>query len=66
MRSALFATIRKEPRPNYVSTLEAVMLALQILEPETDRTGRLLAAFDAMIDTQIRCKERRLRAATGT
>jgi len=49
--------IRKEPRPDYVSTLESVLLALRILEPETCGHAGLLAAFDAMIDTQVRHME---------
>jgi DTW domain-containing protein YfiP len=45
--------IRREPRDDYVSTLEAVTAALHILEPETPGLDALLAAFDHMIDRQI-------------
>lgn len=45
--------IRKEPRDDYVSTLEAIVAALQIVEPTTTGTAELLAAFDRMIDAQI-------------
>lgn len=46
--------IRREPRRDYVSTIEAIAAALRILEPETTGLEELLEAFDAMIDDQIR------------
>ncbi|MBL9077388.1 MAG: DTW domain-containing protein [Planctomycetes bacterium] len=45
--------IRREPRADYVSTLEAVVLALSALEPDNTAVARLLLAFDAMVDQQI-------------
>ena len=45
--------IRREPRPDYVSTLEAIVEALRILEPDNDRLDDLLRAFDRMIDRQV-------------
>jgi hypothetical protein len=45
--------IRREPRPECVSTVEAVVAALQILEPDTRGLEPLLAAFEQMIDRQI-------------
>jgi len=57
--------IRKEPRRDYVSTIESVLLALRILEPETTGFPALLAAFDSMIDTQVRHAERAIEAGTG-
>ncbi len=45
--------IRREPRADYVSTLEAIVEALRVLEPEHTRLDELLAAFDRMIDRQI-------------
>jgi DTW domain-containing protein YfiP len=45
--------IRAEPQLHYVSTLEAIVATLRALEPETAGFDGLLAAFDAMIDTQI-------------
>jgi hypothetical protein len=45
--------IRKEPRDDYVSTLEAIVAALRIVEPETPGGDDLLAAFDRMVDAQI-------------
>lgn len=41
--------IRREPQRNYVSTLEAIVHALQILEPETDNLNALEEAFLRMI-----------------
>ncbi|NOY94500.1 MAG: DTW domain-containing protein, partial [Deltaproteobacteria bacterium] len=57
--------IRREPSPECVSTLESVLLALRILEPETRGFPALLRAFDAMIDAQIRRVERAQRAGVG-
>jgi len=57
--------IRKEPSPDYVSTIESVLLALRILEPEVDGLDGLLAAFDAMIDDQIRRAGRAKAAGQG-
>ncbi|MEZ6035944.1 MAG: DTW domain-containing protein [Planctomycetota bacterium] len=45
--------IRREPRADYVSTLEAIVEALRILEPETAGLDDLLRAFDRMIDRQV-------------
>ncbi len=45
--------IRREPRADYVSTIEAIVLALTIVEPDTPHTGRLIDAFDRMIDQQV-------------
>jgi len=45
--------IRKEPRADYVSTLEAIVAALRVFEPDTPRLDTLLSAFDRMIDLQI-------------
>ncbi len=45
--------IRKEPRPDYISTIEAIVGALRILEPETPGLDQLLRAFDQMIDLQL-------------
>jgi DTW domain-containing protein YfiP len=45
--------IRQEPRPDYVSTLEAIVEALRVLEPAAVDFAPLLAAFDGMIDRQI-------------
>lgn len=45
--------IRREPKPEYISTIEAIVEALRIVEPEHERLDELLQAFDRMIDTQI-------------
>lgn len=45
--------LRREPQHDYVSTIEAIVEALRIIEPTTDGLDALLAAFDAMIDRQI-------------
>lgn len=45
--------IRREPHRDFVSTIEAIVEALRVLEPETRGLDELLGAFDAMIDSQI-------------
>lgn len=45
--------IRREPREDYVSTLEAIVAALMVLEPGNRDLPALLAAFDRMIDQQV-------------
>ena len=45
--------IRREPNEHALSTLEATVAALGLLEPETLGLDRLLAAFEQMIDAQI-------------
>lgn len=44
--------LRREPLPHYVATLEAIVAALRILEPEVDGLDALLRSFAAMIDRQ--------------
>lgn len=50
--------IRKEPRAECVSTLEAIVHALQLLEPGLQGLDQLITAFDHMIDAQIRYANR--------
>lgn len=45
--------IRREPQADYVSTIEATVEALQVLEPETPGLEALVAAFERMIDRQV-------------
>lgn len=45
--------IRPEPRAECLSTLESVVAALRILEPDLRGTAMLLSAFETMIDAQI-------------
>lgn len=45
--------IRREPHPSFVSSIEAIVQALRITEPETPGLGGLLEVFEAMIDDQI-------------
>ena len=45
--------IRREPTSVSLSTVEAVARALSILEPTTEGTSDLLAAFDAMVERQL-------------
>ncbi|MBX3187158.1 MAG: DTW domain-containing protein [Labilithrix sp.] len=45
--------IRKEPDEAYVSTIEALVHVLGVLEGDPERFRALLAPFRAMVDTQI-------------
>ena len=51
--------IRREPAENCVSTIEAVVEVLGLLEGDVDRFRGALAAFDHMVDTQIACRDSR-------
>ncbi|MDG2332755.1 MAG: DTW domain-containing protein [Myxococcota bacterium] len=53
--------IRKEPRRHYVSTIEAIVQALRVIEPETPGLEGLLEAFDTMIDEQVVFRHRNPR-----
>jgi DTW domain-containing protein YfiP len=44
--------IRPEPRASYVATLEAIVYALRIIEPQTRGLDGLLRSFSAMVDWQ--------------
>lgn len=44
--------IRREPKAHYVATLEAIVYALRIIEPQTRGLDGLLSSFAAMIDRQ--------------
>jgi hypothetical protein len=44
--------IRRQPKRDCLATLEAIVCALRILEPETTGLERLLGCFAAMIDRQ--------------
>jgi hypothetical protein len=50
--------IRKEPRADCVSTIEALVHVLGVLEGDAPRFQALLAPFRAMIDSQIACEVR--------
>ena len=51
--------IRREPKPEYISTIEAIVEALRIIEPDNDQLELLLGAFDRMIDRQIEHRSER-------
>lgn len=50
--------IRREPRAEYVSTIEALMHVLGVLEGDPPRFRSLLDPFRMMVDTQIACQAR--------
>jgi hypothetical protein len=54
--------IRKQPRLECLSTVEAVVRALELLEPDLAGLDRVLDAFAAMIDLQISTAKARPRA----
>jgi DTW domain-containing protein YfiP len=50
--------IRREPRAEYVSTIEALMHVLGALEGEPARFRSLLDPLNAMVDAQLACQAR--------
>jgi DTW domain-containing protein len=50
--------IRREPQDDYVSTIEALVHVLGVLEGDRERFEALLTPFRAMIDTQLACQQR--------
>jgi DTW domain-containing protein len=50
--------IRREPRAEYCSTIEALMHVLGVLEGAPARFRALLVPFEAMIDAQLACEAR--------
>src|SRR6185295_5570832 len=50
--------IRREPRAEYVSTIEALMHVLGVLEGDPARFRSLLDPLRLMVDTQIACQGR--------
>jgi DTW domain-containing protein YfiP len=57
--------IRREPRFECLSTLEAVAIAIRILEPDLDGVDALVGAFEEMIDDQIRAAALAARPGRG-
>lgn len=53
--------IRREPRPDYVSTIEALAVALGALEADPERFGALLTPFRAMVAMQLQFAGRSAR-----
>jgi DTW domain-containing protein len=49
--------IRREPRAECVSTIEAVMYALGALEGDAERFRPMLVPFNAMVDAQLHFRE---------
>ena len=56
--------IRKEPRAEYVSTIEALMYVLGALEGEPEKFRALLAPLNAMVDAQLACQTESPRRTT--
>jgi DTW domain-containing protein YfiP len=54
--------IRREPRVEYVSTIEALMYVLGALEGEPERFRALLDPLNAMVDAQLACQAKHPRA----
>lgn len=52
--------IRREPKPEYISTIEAIVEALRVVEPDNRDVELLLRAFDRMIDQQIAHRSERV------
>src|SRR5204863_4222267 len=48
--------IRREPRAEYVSTIEALMYVLGVLEGQPERFRALLEPLRTMVDNQLACQ----------
>jgi DTW domain-containing protein YfiP len=48
--------IRREPRAEYCSTIEALMHVLGVLEGDPEKFRAMLVPFEAMIDAQLACE----------
>jgi DTW domain-containing protein YfiP len=63
--------LRREPSAVYLSTLEATVAALRVLEPATWGLDQLIAAFDCMVERQLAhprfldARQRRLPRESG-
>ncbi len=53
--------IRREPKSDYVSTIEAIVHALRLLEPELAGLDAMLDSFVKMIDLQIETQQGRMQ-----
>lgn len=51
--------IRREPAPQCVSTIEALMYVLGVLEVDAEPFARLMLPFRRMVDIQLECKAQR-------
>lgn len=49
--------LRREPRDDYVSTVEAITHCLRALEPETSNLEAMLDVFESVIDQQIAARD---------
>lgn len=58
--------IRREPAQHCISTIEAIVQALTLLEPELVEVDALIGAFDALIDDQIENARTRARVPRMT
>eukprot|EP00250_Pteridium_aquilinum_P005572 c15645_g1_i2 orf=678-2435(-) len=54
---SLYEGVRKQPKPGCLSTLESIVYALKVLEPDTGGLDGLLEVFDSMVEDQRRCKQ---------
>ena len=46
--------IRKQPKQGCLSTIEALVHTMQLMEPNTERLEDLLSVFNSMVDDQLR------------
>ncbi|MDX2169272.1 MAG: tRNA-uridine aminocarboxypropyltransferase [Deltaproteobacteria bacterium] len=51
-RPSGYGRVRREPRPGYIATIEAIVAALRVLEPQTAGLDGLLDVFAGMVERQ--------------
>lgn len=64
-RPSAYRSLRREPQAHCMATLEAIVHALRIIEPETAGLDGLLEAFETMLARQARYVDRVGREACG-
>eukprot|EP00249_Psilotum_nudum_P001248 c13620_g1_i1 orf=108-1130(+) len=56
---SLYEGVRRQPKPECLSTLESIVYALKVIEPKTQGLGALLEVFDSMVEDHRKCKKER-------
>lgn len=55
---SMYGHVRRQPKPGCLSTVESIVFALRLLEPETQGLNSLLEVFDSMILDAKKFQER--------
>ncbi|GMH24342.1 hypothetical protein Nepgr_026185 [Nepenthes gracilis] len=59
---SMFSEVRHQPKPGYLSTIESIVYALELLgDDDTKGLVGLLDVFQSMVEDQRRCKDDRIK-----